>query len=220
MQMRGYRRRAPVSFEQFLSIPVPGGEVPLFVASTGNERSTSSFNFPASTGKCLAVGAVDSGDYRTTVSNYGGSSSYYAMTPGGKEDPPLSLTIVEDVGKGGLGDPCFATSVSTAYATGMLALMRGMSAFDHLSNEKLLDEMLQNHCEMPAHGTSLEYGSGVVSFSTQAAATSKSGSGAAQAAGAPDTATTAGVTSTEDAVYIRDLRIPRNWPLKLKPPKQ
>jgi len=202
------------AFEQFLSIPVPGGEVPLFVASTGNERSTNSFNFPASTGKCLAVGAVDSGDYRTTVSNYGSSSSYYAMTPGGKEDPALSLTIVEDVGKGGLGDPCFATSVSTAYATGMLALMRGMSAYGHLSNEKLLDELLQNHCEMPAHGSSLEYGSGVVSFSATAAANaSKSAAGAAEAATAPDTATAAFMIETQDVLHI-------NRPLKLRPRKE
>jgi len=28
---------------------------------------------------------------------------------------------------------------------------------------------MQNHCEMPSHGTAFEYGSGVISFSSQAA---------------------------------------------------
>ncbi len=189
------------AFEQVLSSTTSGGDCPIFVAATGNENSNSSFNFPASTGKCLAVGAVDSADVRTVVSNYGGTSRYYAMTPGGKKDMNTQQ-ITEHVGTGGNGDPCFATSVSTAYAAGMLALMRGMDRFSHLSNDDLLTEMLQNHCKMPSHGTNSEYGRGVISFEPQVATTQLP-------VPVPPDPVGGSIEETANAVYIGGLRIPK-----------
>jgi subtilisin len=154
------------AFERVLQMRARGKARPIFVASTGNERSTTSINFPASSANCLAFGSVDSNSVRTTVSNYGSKGVYYALAPGGKEDPPLSNTITEDVGLGGSGAQCWATSVATAYGAGMLALMRGMVAYASFSNEALVDELLQSHCVLPPQMSVLEYGAGIIQFSS------------------------------------------------------
>jgi len=155
------------AFERVLEMRAAGKkDQPIFVASTGNERSTNSFNFPASSGKCVAFGSVDSNSVRTTVSNYGITGVEYALAPGGKEDPPLSNVVAEHVGVGGGGAECWATSVATAYGAGMLALMRGMTAYASFSNDALIKELIQNHCVRPASTSVLEYGAGVVHFSS------------------------------------------------------
>jgi hypothetical protein len=76
----------------------------------------------------------------------------------------------------------------------------------------LLDEILHSHCEMPAHGTQSEYGSGVISFSIPAANASNFENGVSRDTGtAPPTANTRGkrVFVTDDSVIANGVPFPK-----------
>jgi hypothetical protein len=94
---------------------------PLLVASTGNEKSTSGYNYPATWDCTVAVGAVNYSMARSVFSNYetGGSHPAFFVMPGGDEDASGNST--EWIGKGSDAE-CLGTSPATAYASAMLAL--------------------------------------------------------------------------------------------------
>ena len=100
--------------------PGKRGTPPIYVAATGNDYSSAGFNYPAAYDSAVAIGSVTSKLVRSAFSNYGKSApKYFFMAPGGEENP--LGTVTEDVGSGPM--PCRGTSVATAYAAGMLAML-------------------------------------------------------------------------------------------------
>jgi len=93
---------------------VPKGLPPVYVAATGNDYSSSGFNYPAAYDSAVAIGSVTSTLDRSRFSNYGQKNpKYFFMTPGGEENPVGN--VLESVGAEG-SVPCQGTSVATAYA--------------------------------------------------------------------------------------------------------
>jgi subtilisin family serine protease len=155
-----------IAFEKLTETATPGtSKLPLYVAATGNSGSNNSFDFPSSSEKCVAVGAVDSGLQRSSFSNYGISHKRYLMAPGGQETSAGNFT--EDVGKGAGVTACAGTSVAAAYVSGMLALFRSEPRYATLGRDNFMDTVLANHCALPAHAQNkpTEYGSGIIEYS-------------------------------------------------------
>jgi len=75
--------------------------------------------------------------------------------------------VTEDVGTGGNSpqSPCYGTSVSTAYASGMLALLRSDDRHNSQTRTDFLKD-LQNYCHPPAHSatTPADYGMGIIRY--------------------------------------------------------
>ena len=191
-----------LAFEKLTDTAIPGtGSLPTYVAATGNSSSTSSFDFPACSEKCMAIGAVDSMQQRSFFSNYGISHKRYLMAPGGQETSGL---FTEDVGKGGGSNSCAGTSVSAAYVSGMLALFRSESRYATLPRDNFINSILTNHCILPSHaqGKPTEYGSGVIEYSPPAQGLDT----------VPDSGTTAAKRTWSDGeyVYLGDVRVKVN----------
>jgi subtilisin family serine protease len=127
---------------------------PIYVAATGNQQRSTSFDYPAAYDRVLAVGSVDSSGTRSTFSNWGTSHSTYVMAPGGSDVYPT-----EDVGSGS-NIACFGTSVSAAYVSGLCALVWSDPAHAASDRDAVIQEVLRR-----CHGQhGLEYGSGTVAF--------------------------------------------------------
>ena len=98
----------------------PGRPQVPFVAATGNDGRNGGFFLPARFSSCIAVGAVDSKGQRSAFSTYGTPHAHYVMAPGGvgsagaATEFPLLDSANHYVG----------TSVASAYASGVLALLR------------------------------------------------------------------------------------------------
>lgn len=92
------------------------------------------------------------------------------MAPGGEENPVQ--TITEDVGTGGQppnANPCYGTSVSAAYVSGMLALLKSDSRHARQNRGDFLSAVKNDRCKLPAHVTSSrkpdpEYGFGIIRY--------------------------------------------------------
>ena len=134
-----------------------GFRAPIFVAATGNQRSTTGFHYPAAFDYTIAVGSVTDSGQRSSFSNYGTTHTAFLVAPGGEEILPQ-----EHVGSGSTGI-CFGTSVSTAYISGILALMRQDGSYSSLSREDLIDALLKM-CVMPGGGNANEYGRGIFHY--------------------------------------------------------
>lgn len=140
------------------------GTPPIYVAATGNDSSSESFNYPAAYDSAVAIGSVTSHLTRSSFSNYGKTRpKYFLMAPGGQEDPPKEPT--EDVGCGG-STRCRGTSVSTAYAAGMLALLWSDARYQRQSRDVFLSNVQREHCVPLPQGNPdpNQYGSGMLRY--------------------------------------------------------
>lgn len=149
------------------------------MAAVGNESWTTGFNRPAEFSDAVAVGSVNSNDYRSTFSNYGSANHpYYLMAPGGEENP--ASVVTEDVGKGGTIPPnsCYGTSVATAFASGMLALLRSDNRHRSQNRSDFLRDVVNNYCQRPSHAShnQAEYGAGIIAYIPPVPASNRSGS--------------------------------------------
>lgn len=150
----------------------------IYVAAVGNESWTTGFNRPAEFSDAVAVGSVNSNDYRSTFSNYGSANHpYYLMAPGGEENP--ATVVTEDVGKGGTIPPnsCYGTSVATAFVSGMLALLRSDNRHRSQNRSDFLRDVVKNYCKRPSHAihNQAEYGAGIIAYIPPVPASNQSG---------------------------------------------
>jgi len=135
----------------------PGFVPPIYVAATGND-ARASVHYPAAFDFVVAVGSVDSAQNLSSFSNYGAPHSQYLVAPGGEDTAAVS----ENVGHGSVTN-CFGTSVSTAYVSGMFALLRSDHRYRGLNRSNLIKQAL-SMCVLPPGATSTQYGSGVVRY--------------------------------------------------------
>jgi subtilisin family serine protease len=160
------------TFEQSLAwIQQLGGQGgypdPVFVAATGNDRSTTGFHYPAAyKDLTLAVGAINGSKERSSFSNYGTNKGFYVMLPGGDWDynrNKASEWVGEGVDSHGNPTYCVGTSPAAAYASGLVALYR--EQFKRLSSKELLDRVILR-CKTdlsPSHNRN-EHGDGRLVF--------------------------------------------------------
>lgn len=144
--------------------PGKRGSPPIYVAATGNDYSSTGFNFPAAYDSAVAIGSVTSTLARSAFSNYGKNSpKYFFMAPGGEETPVG--TVVEHVGAGG-SIPCRGTSVATAYAAGMLALLWSDPRYQNQTPGVFLPNvMLHDLLPLPkGNPDPHQYGSGLIQY--------------------------------------------------------
>ena len=185
---------------------------PIYVASTGNDGYTNTFDFPAYQDETLAVGAVNSSATRSSFTNYGTSGhNWHLMAPGGEK---VGTTITEDVGSGSK-DQCCGTSPAAAYATGMLAILRSEARYRSKSRDEFLKEVKANHCELPSGANTLEYGAGQIVYDKPAVSAApsdrdkdKSKSNTSTVANVVDAASR--VQVFDDYILIDGLRLPRH----------
>jgi hypothetical protein len=144
--------------------PGKRGTPPIYVAATGNDYSSAGFNYPAAYDSAVAIGSVTGALVRSAFSNYGKSApKYFFMAPGGEENPLGAVT--EDVGSGGQAQ-CRGTSVATAYAAGMLAVLwsdaryRGQAPDVFLANVRQHDRLPLP----PGNPDPHQYGSGLIQY--------------------------------------------------------
>lgn len=196
-----------LAFDTLAATATPGsGTVPVYVAAAGNSSSTTRFDFPATSARCVAVGAVDSARLRSSFSSYGTSHARYLLAPGGQKP---AGTFTEHVGLGAGATPCAGSSVAAAYVSGMLALFRSEPRYATLDRDAFLDAVLRTHCALPPHaaGRPLEYGAGVIEYSPP----SGGGGSGPDADPAPDTGGTGSPVWRDDTyVYIGGVRLPIN----------
>lgn len=137
---------------------------PLLVASSGNERSTAGYNYPATWDFTVAVGAINSSKTRSDFSNYeqGGTHPRFFVMPGG--DEYASGGPSEWIGKGDDAE-CLGTSPATAYASAMLALYySSTSALRDPDRDKFLrDALAKCDSTFPGHNSD-EYGKGFLPY--------------------------------------------------------
>jgi hypothetical protein len=184
--------------------PTYGGDLPIYVAATGNTEATGGFEFPAFHTESLAVGAVTSTGARSSFSNYGTPNhAWHLMAPGGEETKAAGVT--EDVGHG-KHEKCRGTSVSTAYVSGMLALLRSESRYQTKSRQDFLADVLRDHCERPAGASALEHGAGQIVYVKQGG--DGDGTEAKAEDGNQQTAQSR-VKVHDDHVSIGGIRVPR-----------
>ena len=173
-----------IAFETLLrSLASFRGATPVFVASAGNEApKQSDFEYPASYDFSLAVGSVNSNGRRSRFSQYRltGGHKRYLLAPGGETN--AAGDVLEHVGSGP-GGPCYGTSASAAYVSGLLALFLdsrlarvegkvnrrhkaaralGRAPFDR-GRHRIVSEILATRCRR-VPGKAAEYGSGEISF--------------------------------------------------------
>jgi hypothetical protein len=144
--------------------PGQRGSPPLYVAATGNDYSSGGFNYPAAYDSAVAIGSVTGKLGRSAFSNYGKKNpKYFFMTPGGEENPPGY--VLEDVGAGGTV-PCRGTSVATAYAAGLLALLWSDSRYLNQAPDVFLANVIQHHRLALPQGNpdATEYGFGLLRY--------------------------------------------------------
>ena len=97
------------------------GQPPTFVAATGNDGTGNGFFAPARYDACLAVGSVNSSAAMSSFSTYGTYTHLsHVMAPGGEV---LGGTTTEYAVSDSI-EKYYGTSISAAYTTGVLALLR------------------------------------------------------------------------------------------------
>lgn len=133
---------------------------PVYVAATGNKGSSTGFDYPAGLDYVVPVGSVDSTNTRSSFSNYGQAHSLYVLAPGGQEVAGGAVT--EHVGSGSMAD-CFGTSVSTAYVSGIMALLFDQFGPTPLQRNTVLNGAL-SRCAFPSGAAATEYGNGIISL--------------------------------------------------------
>jgi subtilisin family serine protease len=112
----------------------------------------------------VAIGSVNGKLGRSAFSNYGKKNpKYFFMTPGGEENPPGY--VLEDVGAGG-SVPCRGTSVATAYAAGLLALLWSDARYLNQTPDVFLANVIQHHRLALPQGNpdAMEYGFGLLRY--------------------------------------------------------
>ena len=195
-----------LAFDSLAATATPvGGKVPVHVAAAGNSASTARFDFPATSSRCVAAGAVDSARQRSSFSSYGTKHARYLMAPGGQES---GGAYTEHVGLGNGVTPCAGSSVAAAYASGMLALFRSDARYASLGRDAFLDAVFTHHCVLPSHasGRPLEYGAGVIEYSPP------SGGGDEDASDDPppdDGGSAPRIWSDGTHVYLGGVRLPK-----------
>jgi hypothetical protein len=157
-----------IAFEKLLdgitqSPYLSAGRKPVYVASTGNDGSSTCIDYPAAYETAVPVGAVNSKGDRASFSNYdqGTTHKRHLMGPGGEKT--TANVVTEDVGTGGRAQ-CCGTSVAAAYAAGMLAVLWSDSRYDKLDSDRFLDMVLNDHCVRATSQPQNEYGAGVIQY--------------------------------------------------------
>lgn len=146
---------------------------PIYAAATGNDGSSTGINYPAAYLSAVPVGSINSKGDRSSFSNYQSTThSHHLMAPGGEKS---NAVATEDVGTGG-SIPCCGTSVATAYAAGMLALLWSDPRYAKLDRDQFLDKVIQKHCVRGNAQPRNEYGAGLIQY-TRAAASSDDATG-------------------------------------------
>lgn len=100
---------------------LPNGQPPTYVAATGNDGTGSGFFLPARYDCALAVGAVNAAAQRSEFSTYGSYlHTHHLMAPGGETNRgvPAEWAIADTA------QEYYGTSISAAYTSGILALLR------------------------------------------------------------------------------------------------
>ncbi len=99
----------------------PGMQPPTYVAATGNDGTGQGFFLPARYDVCLAVGSVNQNGQRSSFSTYGTyQHSNHVVAPGGEKAHGQTTEFpVSD-----RNDDYCGTSISAAYTSGILALLR------------------------------------------------------------------------------------------------
>jgi subtilisin family serine protease len=169
----------------------------IYLAATGNDSLSDRFNYPAAYDSAVAIGAVTSKLERSLFSNYGKDRpTHFFVAPGGQRD--LTNAVIEDVGKGIEGS-CFGTSVATAYAAGMFALLWSDPRYQGQPRDLFLSSIKSDHTiSLPeSKGDTHEYGSGLIQYH-QANQTDK-----------PVVDVTARVEWRDGVLYVGGMRI---WP--------
>jgi subtilisin family serine protease len=131
---------------------------PIILAAAGNDDNAMEFDWPASFGSVIAVGAVTHAKSRSSFSTVGKSKILagrnnsalplrYILCPGGEID--REGNPVEWVGEGLDGNAttyCAGTSPATAYASGVFALQRQYIhlAGGSISSNQVIDKALTN----------------------------------------------------------------------------
>jgi hypothetical protein len=139
------------------------GTAPIYVAATGNDYSSLGFNYPAAYDSAVAIGSVTSALVRSAFSYGKSAAKYFFMAPGGEENPLGNVT--EDVGSGGPVQ-CRGTSVATAYAARMLAVLwsdaryKGQAPDVFLANVRQCDQLPLPQSNPDPH----QYGSGLIQY--------------------------------------------------------
>jgi hypothetical protein len=138
-QCGGYGGSRSIVCNQFFDHVMQTGNSqtdPIILAAAGNDGNATEFDWPASFGSVVAVGAMTHAKSRSSFSTVGqskilaGRNNYapllrYILCPGGEIDP--AGNPVEWVGEGLDGSAttyCVGTSPATAYASGVFALQR------------------------------------------------------------------------------------------------
>jgi subtilisin family serine protease len=134
---------------------------PLIVAATGNGGLNTGFDTPARwwDASVIAVGSINSRRTRSSFSNYGTRDHlFHIVMPGGDGTPGHAEWV------GQAKEKCSGTSVSTAYASAVLALYASHPAYRRLPGKpKFLDAVL-SHCEpLPRHDPQ-QHGRGLLVF--------------------------------------------------------
>ncbi len=117
---------------------------PFIVAAAGNS-SLSELAYPARFGTVLAIGSVTSRKQLSSFSNYGNQDhtdsqhSNHFVLPGGETDP----TTREDVLTSAGGNPWSGTSLSVAFASGLIAHKLGQLGTQSLPKAGLLSSLKQ-----------------------------------------------------------------------------
>jgi len=144
--------------------PGKRGTPPIYVAATGNDYSSVVFNYPAAYDGAVAIGSVTETLVRSAFSNYGKiAPKYFFMAPGGEEK--LLGAVTEDVG-GGDRAQCRGTSVATAYAAGMLAVLWSDARYRGQARDVFLANVRQ-HAQLPlpqGNPDPHQYGSGLIQY--------------------------------------------------------
>jgi hypothetical protein len=145
-------------YKRFISSLWNSAAQPILVAATGNDGSAQGFDAPAHWWEhTVAVGSINSQMARSSFSNYGTKHDAYIMMPGGDE----RSDHYEWVGQA--TERCFGTSVSAAYASGMLALFAAERRFKGLDRDSFLEKVLRRCMTLPDHER-LQHGFGMLRF--------------------------------------------------------
>jgi hypothetical protein len=158
-----------IAFERLLEGIARSSTDVICVASTGNEGQSTHINYPAAYDMVVPIGSVRKDGDRSSFSNYDQNAAHHRLmvAPGGER---TGGTVTEDVGSGG-GIQCCGTSVATAYAAGMLAILRSDSArgYDTLDREAFLDKVMRDNCARTSTQPQVEYGAGLIQYQLPAA---------------------------------------------------
>ncbi len=142
------------------------GREPILLAATGNDGSDKLIASPANYGDVVAVGSVDLSGRRSQFSNYDALSvqRHHIMAFGGQRNAQDMVT--EHTGYSTTGEACLGTSCATAYASGMMALLRAQDP--NADRHAFLAGVVRQHVR--SQPINSEYGAGLLTFNAASAA--------------------------------------------------